>query len=115
MGKKMSAEEIETFAKENPNTGFDTCYLCDGVEPQGSMEHANTITESDSLICDECDSKNELEVRNAINDEIDEIFTLSHQLYKTKSGDITPTQVEELNELKEQLVSLVLIQTMQNL
>lgn len=50
-----------------------------------------------------------------IDEAIDEVFNEIHQDFPTKSGDITPNQMEQLDELKEQLVNLITNQVEQNL
>jgi hypothetical protein len=50
-----------------------------------------------------------------IDEAIDEVFNELHQDFPTKSGDITPMQLHQLDELKEQLVILITKQVEQNL
>ena len=112
MGQKLSASEIEQFAKENPNTGFDTCKYCNGIEPQNDML---SFDDSDVLICEECSDSKLEEISDELESSIDEVFVTAHQLFETKSGDITPEQTERLDSLRKQMVDLILEQVKQNL
>jgi len=56
-----------------------------------------------------------LSAEHYIDDAIDGVFNELHQDYPTKSGDITPMQLYQLDELKEQLVNLITEQVEQNL
>jgi len=112
MGQKLSASEIEQFAKDNPNTGFDTCKYCNGIEPQNDML---SFDDSDILICEECNDNKFKEIEDELDESIDEVFVTAHQLFETKSGDITPEQSERLDSLKKQIFDLMLEQVKQNL
>ncbi len=50
-----------------------------------------------------------------IDEAIDGVFNELHQKFPTKSGDISPMQLYQLDELKEQLVNLITEQVEQNL
>ena len=56
-----------------------------------------------------------LSAEQYIDEAIDEVFNELHQDFPTKSGDITPMQLHELEQLKEQLVDLITMQVKQNL
>lgn len=112
MGKKLSTSEIEQSTKDNPNTGFDTCHYCRGIEPQNDML---SFDESNVIICEECNNSKFLEIEDELDGSIDEVFVTAHQLFETKSGDITPEQSERLDSLKKQIFELVLEQVKQNL
>ncbi len=112
MGQKLSASEIEQFAKDNPNTGFDTCKYCGGVEAQNEML---SFDDSDILICEECSDSKLEEISDELESVVDGVFVTAHQLFETKSGDITPEQTERLDSLRKQMVDLILEQVKQNL
>jgi hypothetical protein len=50
-----------------------------------------------------------------LNKNIDSAFSLAHDFAKTESGDITPEQREKLDNLSEELLDLIMEQTLQNL
>lgn len=54
MGKKLTAEEIGQQVIDEPNTGFDQCYKCQGIETQGAMSSLNENSDDFDLICNEC-------------------------------------------------------------
>lgn len=112
MGTKLSAEQIEQHTIDNPNKGFDQCSYCNGIEPQNSMLGFDT---TDDLICEECNDKKFKEIEDELDNAIDEVFVVAHQEFNTKSGDITPDQVNRLDSLKAQIFDLILEQVKQNL
>lgn len=112
MGQKLSAEEINQHSIDNPNTGFDTCKYCGGVEEQGEML---SFDDSDVIICEECSDSKFKEIDEKLSENINEVFVLSHVLFKTKSGDISPEQMIQLDSFKKQIFDLILTQTKQNL
>lgn len=57
----------------------------------------------------------ENKVKNKVDAEVDDMFTYSHMVAGTTSGDITPEQHGKLEALKEELTKLIVEQTMQNL
>jgi hypothetical protein len=56
-----------------------------------------------------------LSAEQLIDESIDGVFNELHQDFPTKSGDITPMQLHQLEQLKEQLVDLITKQVEQNL
>jgi hypothetical protein len=112
MGQKLSTEQIDQHALDNPNTGFDTCKYCKGVEPQNDML---SFDDSDVIICEECSDSKLNAIEEELGDAIDEVFVTAHQLFESKSGDISPDQMEQLDSLKKQLLDLILTQTKRNL
>lgn len=54
-------------------------------------------------------------VDNLLKQRIDELFYDLHEHYETKSGDISPEQMFELNELMDRLSALITTQISQNL
>jgi hypothetical protein len=112
MGTKLSAEEIEQHTIDNPNEGFDQCSYCNGIEPQNSMLSFDT---TDDLICEECNDKKFMQIEERLDNNIDDVFELAHELFYTESGDITPDQVSRLDSLKAQIFDLILEQVKQNL
>ena len=54
-------------------------------------------------------------VSDTIETLIDDAFVDAHQYLGTKTGDITPEQAFRLDELKEELIELIIEQTKQNL
>lgn len=112
MGTKLSAEQIEQYIIDNPNEGFDHCNYCEGIEPQNSMLGFDT---TDDLICEECNDSKFKEIEERLDENIDNVFVLAHELFDTNSGDITPEQVSILDSLKAQIFDLILEQVKQNL
>ena len=112
MGKKLDEIEIAEHIVNHPNTGFDQCAYCEGIEPQNSMLGFYT---TDNLICSECNDKKVKEIEDELDNAIDEVFVVAHQEFNTKSGDITPDQVNRLDSLKKQIFDLILEQVKQNL
>jgi transcription elongation factor Elf1 len=113
MGKKLTSDEITELSK-NQNQGFDCCHVC------GQHELANEMTSIDpkgmswDLICEECDNQLIETVKQDLDNSIDKLFAKSHQYLATTSGDITPEQQIRLDELKEELLTLIITQTKQN-
>ncbi len=113
MGKKLTSNEINELSK-NSNQGFDCCHVC------GQHELANEMTSIDpkgmswDLICEECDNQLIETIKNNLDSSIDKLFVESHQYMETSSGDITPEQQIRLDELKEELLTLIITQTKQN-
>ncbi|MHA1816820.1 MAG: hypothetical protein ACTSX1_12490 [Candidatus Heimdallarchaeaceae archaeon] len=62
MGKKLTAEQIGQQVINEPNTGFDQCNKCKGIEIQGVMSSLdeNNLDNFD-LICDECSTSSSTE------------------------------------------------------
>lgn len=112
MGTKLSAEQIEQHITNNPMEGFDHCNYCGGIEPQNSMLGFDT---TDDLICEECNDSKFNEIEERLDENIDNVFVLAHELFDTNSGDITPEQMQRLNSLKAQVFDLILEQVKQNL
>ena len=112
MGNKLSAEAIDIHIANHPNEGFDTCAYCGGIEPQNSMLGFDTTYD---LICEECNDSKLKEIEERLDDNIDNVFVLAHELFNTDSGDITPDQVSRLDSLQAQIFDLVLEQVKQNL
>ena len=54
-------------------------------------------------------------VKEPLQITIEGLFTYFHSYYKTKSGDITPEQQFELDELTEKLANLIGTQVYQNI
>lgn len=52
---------------------------------------------------------------DTVDKAIDDLFVISHDMFETKSGDITPDQVMRLDKIKKDLLDLILEQTKQNL
>lgn len=46
---------------------------------------------------------------------LDRLFEQMHEIAQTRSGDIDPMQVVEMNELSQQMVKLIVAQVWQNL
>jgi len=57
MGKKLNEEEIEQAIINDPNTMFETCCYCGGVE-EGMVMH-EVDYESFDVCCDECNDMKE--------------------------------------------------------
>lgn len=112
MGQKLSVEQIDQHVIDDTMKGFDHCAYCDGVEPQDEML---SFDDSDVRICEECNTEKFKEVEDGLTENIDNVFVLAHQLFGTKSGDISPEQVLQLDSLKKQLFDLILEQVKQNL
>lgn len=116
MGTKLSVDTIKQLSIEKPNEGFDNCHFCKGVETQYSMHYIETaFNHDDILICDECQEQSFNIIQNKLDDAIDEVFVTAHEVFKTKSGDITPNQTQALDSLKAQIFDLILEQVKQNL
>ena len=114
MGIKLDEIEIAEHIVNNPNKGFDTCNYCEGVEQQNSMQGFYEY-DKDILICDECNQEKFDEIQSELDITINGVFAVAHQEFNTKSGDITPEQMEQLESLKAQIFDLVLEQVKQNL
>lgn len=52
---------------------------------------------------------------DTVDKAIDDLFVISHDLFETKSGDITPDQSVRLDKIKDDLKTLIIEQTKQNL
>ena len=112
MGYKLSVEEIDQHIIDHPNTGFDTCKYCNHVEEQGDMSSLNDV--SDELVCDDCNDMFSRKIKVDLDEAIDGLFVTAHQLFVTKSGDISPVEIRRLDALKRQVVDLILTQTKRN-
>lgn len=55
------------------------------------------------------------DLRGIVDSEIDSLFETAHEHAKTTSGDITPTQMVKLDNIKEELTDLIYEQVKQNL
>ena len=53
-------------------------------------------------------------VAETVNDYVEGMFTESHELIGSTSGDITPDQMFRLNKIQEELTSLIIEQVNQN-
>jgi hypothetical protein len=53
-------------------------------------------------------------VSSKVDDGIDQIFATIHKAAMTGSGDITPEQTVDLDQIKKQLVNLITDQVAQN-
>jgi len=112
MGTKLDEKEIIALTYAKPNEGFDTCHYCNGIEPQNNMLG---FDDSDILICEECNEKKFEEIESELVENIDAVFVVAHQEFNTKSGDITPEQMQRLISLRNQMFDLILEQVKQNL
>ena len=113
MGKKLTSDEITELAK-NTNQGFDCCHVCGQHELANEMSSIDPKGMSWDLICEECDNQLIETVKNELDSLICAIFVESHKYMETTSGDITPEQQIRLDELKEELLTLIITQTKQN-
>jgi hypothetical protein len=74
----------------------------------------------EEMLCDLCyqikeEEDNDALVKLTVSQKIDEAFVHAHELFDTKSGDITLEQKLELEELTERLAKLIITQAKQNL
>jgi len=114
MGKKLTAVEIDQAIKDNPNVTFDICSVCEGSEIDRTMKSVDPDGSSFDLICNECNNHFTRKVMSDVKNKVDEMFVNAHQSLKTKSGDISPEQSQRLNKIQEDLVALIIEQTLQN-
>lgn len=113
MGQKLTFDEIIELSK-NSNQWFDCCHVCGQHELGNQMSSIDPKGMSYDLICEECDNQLIETVKNGLDGSIDKLFAESHQYMATTSGDITPEQQIRLDELKEELLVLIITQTKQN-
>lgn len=97
---------VEVVMRENPQDNYclDTTII-DGVK------HYNV---GSGWVWEEVLPMNEF-VDDLLKRRIDDLFYDLHTFYATKSGDISPEQAFELNELMERLSKLITTQISQNL
>lgn len=111
-GTKLTPYDIEQISKNEPGTEIDNCFICDGNEVAGEMHEI--VKGKFELICGDCLLQLEGLITVEVKEKINEVFLTAHEFLGAESGDITPCQKEELDELEHRMIRLIIEQARQN-